>query len=140
MIIHTDSLMELVYEPKTDILSVKWPDLIDVPVSVIQHSFSKLVDSINHYHITKLLIDSKGTVTSISDEEYKPLAMQLIMGFAAAPLTKIARVISEDQLRENRTKAYNEEVQNTMTFKFKSKEFDNKESALEWLTSDKDSN
>jgi len=64
--------------------------------------------------------------------------MKLIMGFAAAPLTKIARVISEDQLRENRTKAYNEEVQNTMTFKFKSKEFDNKESALEWLASAED--
>jgi len=138
MIIHTDSLMELMYEPKTDILSVKWPDLIDVPVSVIQHSFSKLVDSINHYHITKLLLDSKGTVTNIPDEEYKPLAMKLVMGLASTSLKKIARVISEDQLRENRAKEYNREVQSQMTFKFKNKEFDDKETALKWLASTED--
>jgi len=138
MIIHSDSLMELVYEPKTDILSVKWPDLIDVPASVIQHSFSKLVDSINHYHITKLLLDSKGTVTNIPDEEYKPLAMKLAMGLASTSLKKIARVISEDQLRENRAKEYNREVQSQMTFKFKNKEFDDKETALKWLASTED--
>jgi len=138
MIIHTDSLMELVYEPKTDILSVKWPDLIDVPISVIQHSFSKLVDSINHYHITKLLLDSKGTVSNVSDEEYKPLAMKLVMSLGTTSLKKIARIISEDQLRENRAKTYSQEIQSQMTLKFKSKEFDNKESALAWLTSAQD--
>ncbi|PIQ21289.1 MAG: hypothetical protein COW65_09970 [Cytophagales bacterium CG18_big_fil_WC_8_21_14_2_50_42_9] len=138
MIIHTDSLMELVYEPKTDILSVKWPDLIDVPISVIQHSFSKLVDSINHYHITKLLLDSKSTVSNVSDEEYKPLAMKLVMSLGATSLKKIARIISEDQLRENRAKTYSQELQSQMTLNFKSKEFDNKESALAWLTSAQD--
>jgi len=138
MIIHTDSLMELVYEPKTDILSVKWPDLVDVPISVIQHSFSKLVDSINHYHITKLLLDSKGTVSNVSDEEYKPLAMKLVMSLGTTSLKKIARIISEDQLRENRAKTYSQELHSQITFKFKSKEFDNKESALAWLISAQD--
>jgi len=133
MIIHQDSLIVLNYDPQSDILSVKWPDLIEVPTSVIQYSFSKLVDSINHYHITKLLIDSKGTITQMSDAEYKPLAMKLASDLAATNLKKIARVVSDDQLREARTRAYGQEIQAKVTFIMKSKEFEDKDSALLWL-------
>ena len=135
MIIHQDGLLVLHYEPSTDILIVKWPDLLDVPSAVIEHSFSKLIQSINNYHITKLLLDSRGSRSNVPDAEYKPLALQLIIGLAATRLQKIARLISNDQVRETRAKNYSQEVQNTMRFTFKSQEFEDQESALAWLTS-----
>ena len=135
MIIHQDSLMVLQYEPSTDILAVKCSDLIDVHPSVIEHSFSQLTQNINNYHITKLLLDSRSSKSNVPDEEYKPLAMKLILGLAATRLKKIARVISNDQAREARAKNYSQEVQTQMSFNFKSQEFEDQESALAWLNS-----
>lgn len=138
MIIHQDTLLELIYDPASDILTVKWPNLVDVPAMVIQHSFAKLIDSINHYHISKLLLDSSGTVTNVPDAEYKPLAMKLTMDLAATRLQKIARVVSGDPQRETRAKEYNQEFVSKIAFNFKSKEFNDKESALRWLAGNED--
>lgn len=135
MIIHQDSLLVLQYEPSTDNVVVKWPDLLDVPNAVIEHSFSKLIQNINNYHITKLLLDSRGSRSNVPDEEYKPLALQLIMGLASTRIQKIARLISNDPARETRAKNYSQEVQTKMHFNFKSQEFEDQESAMTWLTS-----
>ncbi len=51
MILHQDLLLELVYDVRTDILSVKWPDIKDVSVSELEYSFKKLLDTISHYDI-----------------------------------------------------------------------------------------
>lgn len=72
MILHQDLLLELVYDVRTDILSVKWPDIKDVSVSELEYSFQKLLDTISHYDIKRLLIDSSKSVVTLDDKIYKP--------------------------------------------------------------------
>jgi hypothetical protein len=138
MIIHQDHLLVLDYEPKSDILHVKWPDLVDVPPSVIRYSFTMLVNNINNYHITKMLIDSKGTLSNAKDDEYKPLALELARGLASTRLKRMARVISDDQLREIRNKNYTQEVQSSLLLNYDYREFEDKETASAWLMSNAD--
>lgn len=138
MILHQDGLIILLYEPRTDILSVRWPDINHTTVPILKYSFIKLIDAINHYHITKLLIDSRDIVGDVEDEDYKHLAMQLSQDLAATSLKKIARVTSKDEKREVRTQAYTSEIKAKVTFKLKSKEFDEEEAAIHWLISKED--
>lgn len=138
MILHQDGLIELVYEPKTDILSVKWPDLRLTATSAIQYSFTKLIDTINHYHITKLLIDSSGNSGEVDNQDYQALALKLSRDLAATRLEKVARIISADKVRESRTQAYAQEIKAVVSFKLVSQEFEEKASAIAWLMGKED--
>src|SRR5687768_7816818 len=100
MIIHRDNLLELTFDPKSDILSAKCFNLIDEPYTRIQQSLTELVDSINHYFVTKLLIDSKSTISNVPDKESLLLAMKLAKDLAATQLKKVARIASENDLTE----------------------------------------
>ncbi len=133
MIIHKDNLIELSFDPKSDILSLKWPNLIDIPSTVVEQTFNHLADTIKHYNITKLLLDSKGTVTNLPDEEYKPLTFKLFQEFIKSNLRKIARVVSDDLDRERRAQEFQSETMIKYNYGFQSKEFPDKESALAWL-------
>jgi hypothetical protein len=135
MILHQDGLIMLLYEPRTDILSVRWPDINHTTVPVLKYSFIKLMDAINHYHITKLLIDSRDTAGDVEDEDYKLLVTQLSQDLAATSLNKIARIVSGDEKREARTQAYTSEIKAKINFKLKSKEFNDEEEAIAWLIS-----
>ena len=138
MIIHRDTLIELTFDPKSDILSAKWFNLVDEPFHHIQHTITELVNSINRYFVTKLLIDSQSTVSNVPDTEYRPLAIKLAQDLAATQLKKVARVVSENSLMEAQAKTYNQEVQAIIGLSFKSREFDDKESAWLWLAQDED--
>ena len=50
----------------------------------------------------------------------------------------IARLISNDQAREISVKNYSQEVPTKMRFNFQSQEFEDRKSALTWLTTKED--
>lgn len=137
MLIHRNPIIELTFDPKLDILSAKWFNLTDEPFLHIQDSVTEMVHSINHYFVTKLLIDSQNTVSNVPDTEYRPLALKLAEDLAATQLKKVARVISENSLTEAQVKAHDQEVRSVVNFGFVSREFRDKESAWMWLSQDK---
>lgn len=56
-----------------------------------------------------------------------------MLAFNQTRLQKMARIISENELRENLLKSYAAEIKHKETLTFKTKEFDNQEDALGWL-------
>ncbi|PSR54001.1 hypothetical protein AHMF7605_10955 [Adhaeribacter arboris] len=136
MILHQDLLLELIYDVKTDILSVQWPDIKDVSVSELEFSFQKLLDTVSHYDIKRLLIDSSKSVVTLDDKIYKPMLFRLVLAFNHTRLRKMARIISENELRENLLKSYAAEIKHKETLAFQTKEFNNQETALAWLCQD----
>jgi len=133
MILHQDLLLELVYDVRTDVLSVQWPDIKDVSVSELEFSFQKLLDTISHFDIKKLLIDSSKSVVTLDDKIYKPLLFRLVLAFNNTRLQKMARIISENEYRENLLKSYVAEIKHKETIAFRTKEFEKQETALAWL-------
>ncbi|MDB5264068.1 MAG: hypothetical protein JWQ14_3351 [Adhaeribacter sp.] len=134
MILHKDGLIELRYEIKTDVLYVKWPDLTDTPVQAIEYSFTKLIQTINNYYITKLIIDSKNTVSEMKDENYRIISMRLGQALLGTGLKKIARVISDSKERETNVQDVTKEMQSQGKFNLNSKEFTDIENAVSWIT------
>jgi len=134
MILHNDGLIELRYDIKTDVLFVRWPDVNGTPASAIAYSFKKLLDTINYYNITKLLLNSKHTKVDVDNEAYKPLTLQLGKDLAGTRLQKIARIPSELALRESKAQESIKELKSTIALSFITKEFADEASALAWLT------
>lgn len=140
MILHRDGLIELDYEVKTDILKVRWPDINHTTLPVLQYSFTKLIDTISHYHITRLLIDSQGSKGEYVGEDYKAAVLQLTKQLAATRLQKIARVVSNDANREARTQAYTKEFKAQVIMSLQNKDFNDEASARAWLSGTEEPN
>lgn len=135
MILHQDDLLALNYDVRTDILNVRWPDIKDTPVADLEASFQKLLNAVNHYDVKKLLIDSSKSVVTMDDKIYKPLVFKLVFALNATRLEKMARVMSENDLRESRLKSYAAEMRYQETLRFAAREFATQPLALAWLSS-----
>ena len=133
MILHKDGLIELHYDVKNDILSVKWPDITNFIKSEVQYSFKLLIDAIRHYDVKKLLIDSRHNVVEIPDPEYKSLMLQFSQDLVATRLQKVARIVSFDANRENKVRAVTEQIRPQLKMTLQSENFGTEAEALAWL-------
>ncbi|MDQ3292581.1 MAG: hypothetical protein M3Q05_14940 [Bacteroidota bacterium] len=134
MILHQDGLIILLYDPTTDILSVRWPDINYTSIPILKYSSIKLIDAINHYQITRLLIDSRDTAGEVEDLEYEQFALHISKDLAATALHKIAWVVSEDEARQARTQAYSKDILAKVVFHQEKQVFCDEEAAIAWLT------
>jgi len=136
MVIYSDSLLHLELDPKTDILKVKWPHLVDEPMLIVRPTFSKIFDTIKYFNVAKLLVDTRNTNTNIPAEDFKKLSREFVEVLADSNLKKLARIIYAQPQRELRAKIFIEALTDRLGSTFKSREFDDEKSALAWLEND----
>ena len=133
MILFKNHLVELNYEVKNDILTVIWPDLKQDDVIELEYVLTTIIDTISHYDIKRLLIDSGKAVVEIEEPTYRALIFKFVQRLAFTRLKKMARIISESTVRENRLKGYAQEMEVQRMFTFVNGEFENKQRAIDWL-------
>src|SRR5688572_27564701 len=104
MVIYSDNLIYLDFDPKTDILWVKWPDLVDEPSIIVRPLIKKIMETVQYFHVGKLLVDTKNTGTNIPEEEFKKLSREFVSGLTSSNLKKLARVVYAEPLREIRAR------------------------------------
>ena len=136
MVIYSDSLIYLDFDPKTDILWVKWPNFVDESMVIVRPTIDKILETIKYYHISKLLVDTKDTHTNIPEEDFKILAKEFVLSLASSNLKKVARVVYAEPLRELRAKILLDQLEVWLTPDFQSREFTDIKSAFAWLESD----
>ena len=100
MVIYSDSLIYLDFDPKTDILWVKWPHLVDEPMLIVRPTIDKILETIKYFNVTKLLVDTKNTNTNIPEEEFKRMSKEFVSALSTSNLKKIARVVYAEPVRE----------------------------------------
>ncbi len=103
MIIY-NNLIKLEYNPVTDILLVEWPDIFDYASAEMKQTLQAIVDTIKHYDVKKLLIDSRKSIIGISQAEYEALLKEFNKDLTNTRLQKIARLESENLTREAQVK------------------------------------
>ena len=133
MILYQDSLLELDYDLRTDVLYVNWPSLTEANVSYLNISINELLNAIKHYDIKKLLIDSSTSRIEIPDEVYRPLIFSFINRLKDTRLYRMARVIPENTSREARLQGYTRQMRAENMFSYETGEFMSKDQALNWL-------
>ncbi len=133
MLLHNDGLIELDYDAATDVLTVKWPDIVSAAKTELYYSFLRLNDTIRLYDIKKLLIDSRCNKVEVQEEEYDELMKVLCDGLKSSRLLKTARLGSMDQSREPKAEKHAHRLMNELKPAFAFKNFHNKSQALQWL-------
>ncbi len=138
MLIYSDSLIYLDYDPKTDILWVKWPDLVDEPMLIVKPTIDKIPETIRYFHVTKLLVDTKDTRTNIPEEEFRRMTKEFVNGLEDSNLKKVARVVYAEPKREIRAKILLDELAARLSPDLKTREFPDVKSAFAWLENDEE--
>ena len=136
MLLHKDGLIELNYDVVSDVLKVKWPDLTGFTMPEINYSLTKLIDTLRHYDIKKVHIDSRtSSVADISKEEYHNVLLGFAKRLMTTRLEKMARIETADRSRENVVTLTADEAVNNLGIQYEFQNFTDENTALRWLTS-----
>ena len=133
MILEEDSLLNFRYDLKTDILSVRFPDLVDIPMPQIENSLEKLGRNIINFDVKKLLLDLRSGVIGIGESDYRHHVGEFIKTLGGSRLEKVARVLPKNPVREYLIDQFAEEMRAKLDLPFVARSFTNKTEALRWL-------
>src|SRR5688572_30079393 len=133
MILEEDALLNFRYDPKTDILSARLPDLIHTPTMQIEDSLQKLGRNITNFDVKKLLLDLRSGVIGIGEDDYRLLVGKFLETLENSRLEKVARVIPENPVREYLIDHFAAEMRGKLGLPFQAQSFTSKTEALKWL-------
>jgi hypothetical protein len=123
------TLLQLEYDPATDILYLDWPDTSLFTLEDIKGAFQEMVKAIKDYDIKKLFLDSSHQEMNIIDLAFLEVMQEIAYSLLDTRLTKIARITTSDQYREQKM----EEAQARAGLHLQVRSFADKQAALEWL-------
>lgn len=135
MILFENSLIKLDYDPSSDILEVGYPDLHDYLLPEIIHSIDILVDSVKHYDVKRILLDSSRTSISVNSEESRQIAVYLASGFATTRVQKVARLQSPSHNVEQSAEANIRHIRESQQLPYLLQNFMDRVVAVNWLAS-----
>ena len=133
MILLHNSIVELNYDPATDVLEVAYPDLHDYLLLEVKHTIDIMIETIKNYNISKLLLDSSRTSILVSAERSTEVSMHLAAGLASTRLLKLARVQSLNSTVETTAQNNISHISASLNLPFKLQNFSCKAEGLAWL-------
>jgi len=140
MILFENSILKLNYNPGTDILEIRYPDLQDFLLLEIKHSIDRAVEIIKNYDIKKVLLDSREMTSSVSEEAGRDIAIYLAGGLMKTRVTMVARIQSVDDTIEKRAKGNVSHLKANLSLPFKLETFTLKDDAIDWLKNEQPDN
>lgn len=133
MILHQNSILRLEYNPATDILEVKYPDLQKFMLFEVRESLKLMVETIRNYDVKRLLLDASTTIIDVSEEENRNMSMQLAAELSHTRLRKVARIQPLDPNKELRAQENIKEIEKAGHLPFQLRTFTDRSAALHWL-------
>ncbi|MDX5419725.1 MAG: hypothetical protein LPK09_10960 [Hymenobacteraceae bacterium] len=133
MILLENSVLKLEYNPATDILQVRYPDLQSMHLSEIQHNLDIMVETIRNYDVRKLLLDASYTSVEVDDAENRKLNLNLAAQLAKTRLVKLARIQPVSRERAIKAQRNIEELQRSGLIPYELRTFTSHAEALAWL-------
>ncbi|TPE41046.1 hypothetical protein [Pontibacter mangrovi] len=133
MILFSNGLITLDYNPATDIMTVGLPDIRTFSAVEVERALQVVVETITSYDIKKLLIDSSQAVVEVDDATYRLIILGFSQALAKTRLQYVARVESARQQQEDRAARVTEEAKRKGALSITHRNFPNAAEALEWL-------
>ena len=100
MLLHKTRLMELQYEPKTDVLWVVWPDLEQARPEVIEENFRHIREAAKNYFIKGFLLDARQTTLVPDLDLFRKVVAQFFQYLEGTTIKRVARLQSPKLERE----------------------------------------
>jgi hypothetical protein len=134
LILYSDSIVRLDYTPAQDIVLATLPVVRAYDVNEINQAFISMVGCITEYNITRLLLDFTGNTLELPEAEYKQSIAQLADGLLQTPLVKMARIRTQNDVREQKIKGTYEGIKNRVGIQVVFSTFYDKTEAIQWLS------
>ncbi|GAB3204635.1 hypothetical protein ABID22_002493 [Pontibacter aydingkolensis] len=138
MILHQNSIIKLEYNPATDILEVKYPDLQKFMLFEIKESLKLMVSTVRNYDVKRLLLDASQTLIEINDEENRDLTISLATELSKTRLQKVARIKPVDLNKEARAQENIKQIEKSGSLPFAIRTFSDRADAINWLIGSSD--
>ncbi|GHA65499.1 hypothetical protein [Pontibacter akesuensis] len=126
-------IITLDYTPATDVLVTSMPDVKQFSLSEVRFSLELIVENIRNYDIKNLLLDSSNSIIEVEDSAYKSVTSKFATDLMATRLQKIARVVTSDAKREERSARLATELKQEMNMPVEFKNFTTRKDAMHWL-------
>ena len=133
MILFENSIIKMDYSPATDILEVAYPDLHDFLLPEIKHSINILVDTVKHYDVKRVLLNSSNTTISVGPKESREIAVYLATGLATTRVQKLARLQSLSAAVEQTAQNNISHIKASQLLPYQLQNFTDRTVAMEWL-------
>ncbi|KAA3437573.1 hypothetical protein [Rufibacter hautae] len=133
MLLYQDSILQLTYDPATDILEMDWPDLTPSYLPETKQALQALVETVRDYDVKNLLVDGSKASVTISDEENATLLLKIAQEFNATRLRKVARIASTDLRRETAADENLFRIQHSLDLHYQMQNFTDRAQAMTWL-------
>ncbi|QMU26510.1 hypothetical protein [Adhaeribacter radiodurans] len=134
MILFDNGFFHLDYDPATDTVFVKLPDMRTQGLSEAEECFRIMVEHVNNYHVQNLLLDSRQALVEVGDTEYNHLIYRVSLQLKKTNLKKVARLASSLPKLESMAHWVQAQVLTSPPASYLIKNFTSQEAALEWLT------
>lgn len=135
MILHQNSIIRLEYNPATDILEIKYPDLQKFILLEVKESLRLMVETIRNYDVKRLLMDASSTIIELNDEDNRNLSLHLAAELAKTRLQKVARIHPIDPSKEVRAQENIRQIEKEGLMPFELRTFNDRTAAIHWLKS-----
>lgn len=136
MVLYQDLSVSINLVEDSNIVCVTWFEQAAFRMSDFEYTFFTLIENLERLKTEKLLVKTSKTMIHLPDEEYKSVIALLQSGLAHSRVKKVAKIWVDHSERDLRCKEYFREIMNEMQLKILFRNFDNREAALAWLTSD----
>jgi hypothetical protein len=133
MILLQNSIIKLEYDPATDILQVRYPDLQRLHLSEIRHSLKIMVETIRNYDVRRLLLDASQTSMDVTDDENRNLTLELAAELSKTRLLKVARVHPIEYTKESRAQRNIDVARQSGLMPYELESFSDRIEAIAWL-------
>jgi len=133
MIIFSNGLVTLDYDPATDILAVDLPDIRNFGITEVERSLQIVVETITNYDIKKLFLDSSKAIIEVDDEAYRNIILNFSRDLMKTRLKYLARIGSSLASQEKRANKVAQEAIQVTALPILFRNFSNTTEALAWL-------
>ncbi|RNI21859.1 hypothetical protein [Rufibacter latericius] len=134
MILYQNGLLQLDYEPATDVLHVTLPSAHLFGVSELQRSLDTIASYIQSYDVKKLLLNSSNTVLhDLDDASYREVVAKFFTDLKRTRLQRIARVGTSTASHEDRSARITSTLKQELYAPFVLETFPNEGKAFQWL-------
>ncbi|GAB3824641.1 hypothetical protein [Pontibacter rugosus] len=134
MIIYQNGLLNLDYNPGTDVLIAELPNVVEFGVPELSRVLTLVAEHTCNYDIKLLLLDSSNVlVDQLEDGAYKAVVGEFLAKLTRSRLKRLARVNSAVASHEERVLTVTSEATQRLGAPFRIMTFSGRDEALAWL-------
>ncbi|WP_207431884.1 hypothetical protein [Sabulibacter ruber] len=134
MILYQNGLIELEYNPSTDVLQVALPNAHHIGINELQRCLDTIADYIQSYDVKKLLLDSSNSVIYALDEDsYRRIVSKFFSDLKKTRLQRFARIGTSNHSHETRSANITSTMSLELLSSFALETFPNQNIAMRWL-------